>query len=143
MDPLSLTASIITVLHLAHRVSILCLNFHSSIKSARKDFDRIIEEVNSLRSVLEGFARLVSHEEQDSINLQDLEAVAAPDGPLSKCRIELEELEAELHSAKSPNSKFGIRSISWTLKEKDVNRRLDRIDRAKQALQLAIALDQT
>ena len=143
MDPISLTASVITVLGLIHKLSMTCLDFHSKVKSARRNVDHIMDELNLLRSVLEGLARIIPMKEQESTNFCDLVTIAAPYGPLWSCHTELEELEGELSTATSTDSKFGISSVSWALKEKEINRRLGRISTAKQSLQLAMTVDHT
>jgi len=137
MDPLSITASLIAVLGLAHKISILCLDLHS-FKSARQELNQILNEVESLRAILQGLARLESGQSSN------FETVNKSDGPLARCRTELENMLEDLQKLKSSfNSRFGLDTISWALNEKDLARRLDRLGRAKQDLQLALSIDQT
>ena len=56
MDPLSVTASIIAILQLTNKVITLCLDLHSRIK-VRKELGQIIDEVDSLRAILQRLAR--------------------------------------------------------------------------------------
>ncbi|KAF2175540.1 hypothetical protein K469DRAFT_679796 [Zopfia rhizophila CBS 207.26] len=141
MDPLSVTASIVTVIHLATKITTQCWDLHSEFKSARKDIDRIIDETNTVREVLERLARLVDDIDRDGDSrLSDFDVIVAPNGPFLKCHAELSSLKAELRNATSSNFKLGF---LWSLKGKDVARRLDRISRIKQDLQLALTTDQT
>lgn len=143
MDPLSVTASVIAVLGLAHKITTLCLELRS-LKSARQDLARILDEVESLRAILEGLARLApSDNEQHTPALPDFETINKPNGPLATCRVELESLQTELQKIKSSDSRFGMKMISWALNEKDLARRLDRLSRVRGTLQLSLALDQT
>lgn len=144
MDPLSVTASIITVLHLTHQIGVLCLDLRSKFKNARQEIDQILDEISSLRTVLEGLARLGTAEDQDDdSSVRKLDSITKADGPLMKCSVELQELADELKKANQSNLKSSIQALSWTFKEKDVSRRLHRIDRLKETLQLALSVDQT
>jgi hypothetical protein len=136
MDPLSITASVIAVLGLAHKISILCLDLHS-LKSARQELNRVLDEVESLRTILQGLARLESGQSSN------FKTVNKSDGPLARCQTELQNLLADLQKLKLSNSRFGLDTIVWALNEKDLARSLDRLGRAKQDLQLALSVDQT
>ncbi|KAF2868918.1 hypothetical protein BDV95DRAFT_106681 [Massariosphaeria phaeospora] len=142
MDPFSLTASVIAVLQLTHKVSALCLNLHTSI-SARKEIGRIFDEVDALRDTLQGLARLSSTQDGPATDSINLDAINNLNGPLVKCKAELESLDAELQKVKLTNTKLGFKTISWLLKEKDVACRLERLSRARQTVQLSLAVDQT
>ncbi|KAF2738331.1 hypothetical protein EJ04DRAFT_588089 [Polyplosphaeria fusca] len=140
MDALSVTASIITVVQLAKSVTVLCFDAASKLKSVRKDIHHIVEEIISLRTVLEGLNRLVSNDSNPlSANRANFETVASAIAPLARCRIELQGIESEL--GKLIKSKSG--PTSWIFKEKDIMARLDRISAVKHTLQLALVVDQT
>lgn len=146
MDPFSLTAGVIAVLQLANKVIALCLNLHSSL-NARKELDLIVDEVDSLRNILQKLARLegkvrVNDSDSDS-DPANIETTNSCRGPLSICCSELESLYKELDKAKSSGFKFGARAIAWIMKEKELEGRLKRLSRAKQTLQLSLSLDQT
>ncbi|KAF2121937.1 hypothetical protein BDV96DRAFT_134213 [Lophiotrema nucula] len=140
MDPLSVAASIITIVQVANAITIICLDASSKSNSARLNIRRILDDVNSLRTVLEGLACLVADgHEKSATDLPNLQALATKDGPLSRCKTELEELQAELQ--KAVNTKTGM--ITWIFREKEVNARLERVSRVRQSLQLALTTDQT
>lgn len=138
MDPLSVTASIIAVLGLAHKMTTLCTELHS-LKGTRQDSTRILDEVKSLRAVLERLARLAS--DPNNSSSIDFETINKPNGPVAKCLEELERLQEDLQ--KVSNSRFGVPIVSRALKEKGLECRLNRLSRAKQMLQLSLAVDQT
>ena len=48
MDPLSATASIIAVIHVSSQVFNLCQKYYTGVKDARKDIQRLRNEVISL-----------------------------------------------------------------------------------------------
>ena len=143
MDPLSVTASLITVLGLAHKITTLCLGLHS-LKESQQELSRILDEVESLRTILERLARLASSKDgQEEAILPNFAAVNEPNGPLANCRTELENLHVELKKVSSSASRFGMQKISWALNEKDITRRLEKVSKAKDTLQLFLAVDHT
>jgi hypothetical protein len=100
MDPISAAASIITLVQLTYKISSLCLDIHSSIKSARLDILRLSDETKSLRTLLEGAAGLASSDNlHESSQLSQLDELAKPDGLLAKCTTELRDLQDWLQTA--------------------------------------------
>jgi hypothetical protein len=171
MDPLSLTASLIAVLQISGSLISSLYAYHNSAKAAAKEAARIIDEVNSLRCVLEGLLRAVgggedssrdgdSGEEDDgrdtsAARLCTFRQLAAPGGELERCRADLEVLQAQL--GVSEDGRLGDvareggaarwkalkQALLWPLKEADVHRVLENLQRAKGTLGLALAADQT
>jgi hypothetical protein len=144
MEPLSAAASIMTVLQVTHKISILCLDIHHRINSAKSDIARISEEIRSLRSVLEGLAGLnLTGRDKTSLGTGKLDALASVDKVLTICTTELQDLELELQKVVKSSSQSRLKALSWMWKEQDVVRRLQNISRLKSTLQLALDLDQT
>ncbi|OCL07885.1 hypothetical protein AOQ84DRAFT_267871, partial [Glonium stellatum] len=141
MDPLSITASLIAVLQISGAVVSTCYEYRAKVKGASQDAARIVDEVNSIRDVLEKIFKLAENAEANSLPLSNFETLNKPDGPLLQCEAELILLQAKLKPA---HGWKGIRNaLVWPLKEGDVDRCLDRISRLKQTLQLALTVDQT
>jgi ankyrin repeat protein len=144
MEALGAAASIITVIHLTHQISILCWDIHSRVQNAREDIIRIIDEINALRTILEALARLTSSGSSSNTDgTSILEVVAQLDKPLKDCESELQILADDLRKATPSKGRLGLKAIVWEFKEKDVTRRLDRLCRLKSTLQFALTLDQT
>lgn len=141
MDPVGAAASIITLLQLTHKISILCLDIHARVKSAGPDIVRLTDEIKTLRSLLETLSGLASNTRHREPSR--LEAVAKAEPILAPCETELEDIEKWLRKVLKSSSQSPLGAIQWALKEKDVLRRLDNISRLKSTLQLALALDQT
>jgi hypothetical protein len=142
MDPLSITASVIAVLQLAGIIVSICYDYRSGIKNAPKDLMRIIDEVTSLRDVLERLVRLAeSADASGPSRLSTLKLLNKPDGPLIKCQAELAALKKKL--APMSGLKAIGRVLGWPLKEGDVKKTLDNIGRFKATLSLALTADQT
>lgn len=143
MEPLEAAASIITLLQLMHKVTLLCLDARSCIRNATPDLLQLINEIKALCEMLENFLDLTSQRHmQGQTRLRQLEALAKSDSLLEACSTELEELELWLQRILACNgSMFG--ALKWTLQEKDITRRLHAISRLKSTLQLGLSLDNT
>jgi hypothetical protein len=139
MDPLSLAAGLIAVIQLASKVTTTCLDLSASIR-AFKELDRVFNEVDALRDVLQKLVRL-------HVKLQNSQSASenliSSSRPISICRVELEGLLEELDKIKTSNSKITGKTISWIFKEKEIEGRLERLANAKQTLQLSLSVDQT
>jgi sulfur transfer complex TusBCD TusB component (DsrH family) len=144
MEPLGAAASIITLLDLVHKITILCLNARSRIKTAMPNLIRLINEVKSLRGVLEGFIDLSSDDKfKNATHSRHLETLADPNGILKDCLSELQEFEKWLQKTLNSSGTSSFGAIKWSLKEKDVSLRLEGIARVKSILQLGLVVDHT
>jgi hypothetical protein len=153
MDPLSVTASIIAVLQATNAVVSVCYDYSSAVKGSSWELPRVIEEVKSLRGVLETLEPLARKAESgaDPINktrLPTLKLLCEPEkGQLAECLKELKTLKEKL----APPSWSGqegskrsalIQALRWPLKEGDTKKTLENIGRFKATLNLAIAADE-
>ena len=151
MDPLSVTATIITVLQVANRVVSICYDYSCAIKNSSWELPRVTEEVKGLRNVLETLERLAREAENGDpaaeIQLPTLRLLCNPEGPLAVCLGELEALRKELDPP-NRSDQFGskrrafVKVVSWPLREKDTRRILENIGRLKAILNLALTVDQ-
>ena len=136
-------ASVIAVIQIAGTIVNICYEYRSRVRHAPRTITRLIDEMDGLRDVLKKLD-LVLEEERLS-GLMRLTAVheelTKKDGLLSQCYSDLEQLKQTLEP------KRGIRAVAqalqWPLKEKDVDKALQRIERFKTLLTLATAGDQT
>lgn len=154
MDPLSITASIISVLQATNAVISICYDYSSSLKQSNWQLPKVIEEVKGLRNVLETLEPLVKTAESTTPGpgnrLPTLKLLCSPDtrrGLLFDCLEELNLLKDKL----SPPSWAGpdgsktralVLAMGWPLKEGDTKKALDNIGRYKATLALAITADQ-
>lgn len=136
MDPFSIAASVIAVLQLSGKISSLCFDLYTSF-GARKELGQIIDEVESLRGILQKLARIPIDESSY--------AQVCADSSLSKsiadCHDELKTLESELENIRT--SRVPGLGSTWLRKEKEVARRLERLSRVKHTLQLCLTTDHT
>ena len=144
MDPVSGAASVIAVIQITTTIVAACYRYRSGAKQARKEIRLITDEVDSLRDVLKNLEALFEEEEdlQDESRLTTLSLLTKPDGPLTQCGLELERLEKKLAFPKEKLAQIG-KTLFWPLKEEDSKRILDRLERFKATLNLALTADQT
>ncbi|KAL9119964.1 MAG: hypothetical protein Q9187_003483 [Circinaria calcarea] len=154
MDPLSITASIITVLQATNVVISICYDYSSSVKQSNWQLPKVIEELKNLRNVLETLEPLARTAESTNpgpeSRLPTLKLLCSPDtgrGLLFDCLEELNILKDKL----SPPSWAGpdgskrrtlVLAIGWPLKEGETKKALDNLESYKATLALAITVDQ-
>lgn len=146
MDPLSLTASVIAVLQISGAVITALYEYRNGVKDASKDAARIIEELISLRNVLESLLRAVEREESttESSRLPTFQELLRPNGELERCRADLESISEKLDADKKVSAWKSVkRSLVWPFKEKEIEKLLENVQRAKSTLNFALSVDQT
>jgi hypothetical protein len=150
MDPLSISAGIISVLQATNAVVSVCYNYSSAVTNSSWELPRVLEEVKSLRNVLETLEPLARAENADPAaqsQLPMLKLLCEPEGTLAMCLVELEALEKKLappkwsRQAGSKRRAF-IQTLRWPLKEEDTRKTLENIERLKATLHLAMTADQ-
>lgn len=152
MDPLSISASIIAVLQATNSVVSLCYDFRAALKKAPWSLTRIIEDVKDLRGVLETLDRLVETTNDkpgaDAKKRPVFQLLCEPEtGPLASCLRELAYLERKIASSScvgktGSKGRAFIQAVSWQLKDQDAMQCLERIERCKSSLALALTADE-
>ena len=152
MDPFSLCANVITVLQATYDIISICYDFRAALKQSPWGLTRVLDNVTDLRTILERLERLASEEEdlpqKSSSRRKNLELLSAPNsGPLACCRRELDRLSKIL----SPSSLAGaqgtkrhafIRALGWRIKNQDIKVCLERLEKCKSTLSLALTADE-
>jgi hypothetical protein len=154
MDPLSITAGIITVLQVTNTIISICYDYKAALKKAPWPLTRVLDEAKGLRSVLESLEQHVVDGSMASSPFPSSKSQGAfkllfelDRGPLAACLRELTTLEGLLGPSKRA-SKLGSMgrafdlALGWTLKDSDVRLCLERIERCKSSLLLAITADE-
>lgn len=148
MDPLSLTASIVTLIDFTNEVVSLCRNYGAAVKGASWEFPKLTEELRSLRNVLESLEILSRGSgDTDPANLSraaDIKQICDDNGPIAK---ELNDLKNKFRPPTWANKDGSKRkalwqSLTWPLKEDECKKVLERVGRWKSTLLLALNADQ-
>ncbi|KAI9765534.1 MAG: hypothetical protein M1840_007360 [Geoglossum simile] len=143
MDGLSAAASVIAVINISGQVFDLCRKYYLEVKDARKDIQRLRDDVTSLQDVLTNVAELA--DAPGSAKLSILGLLNQPDGPVERCRTELEGLAAKLKPGQGNDmmKQFGMRALKWPFSSKDVDKAIEAIGRYQAIFSLALTADQT
>ena len=150
MDPLSITASIVAVLQAANFIISVCYEYKALVTGLPSVLTQTITEIRDLRRVLEDLDNIADGEQQTSSateTKQSLAIICRPsDGPVATCLQELQLLQGIIR-LKVPDESISkrrpfLQAVQWQFKEKDVKRSLERIERCKSTLALAITANQ-
>jgi hypothetical protein len=141
MDGLSAAASVVAIVQAAWEVYDKCQTYYKLVKGARKDIQRLCEEVTLLGDVLTNLSDLAG--DTASANLSSVGLLFQKDGPLQQCREILEELNAKLKPGEGENKmrQFGAKALKWPFSSKDVEGLLKVIGRHKDTFNLALTGD--
>jgi hypothetical protein len=134
-DPLSIAASIITVIQVTDQVLTCCYTYVGRVKSATADIDRAVQETSLLKGLLLNLYELA----QDEPNNERLKSLVAPAGELSLCTEALKEIETKLQPG---STKLTTKQrLLWPFESKKLEEILERIRKQKPGLLLVLATD--
>jgi hypothetical protein len=141
MDGLSAAASVIAVIQISAQVFDLCRTYYLIVKDARKDIQRLQNEISSLQDILVNVVDLANAPQ--STSLQTLNLLKRDDGPLNQCQLELKALLTKLDPGETTSKvKLTLRSLKWPLQSKEIDKVLLAIGRYKASFVLALSTDQ-
>ncbi|PSN71840.1 hypothetical protein BS50DRAFT_236580 [Corynespora cassiicola Philippines] len=152
MDPLSVTANVITVLQLANSIISICYDVRANLNKAPWSLTRVADEIKDLRNVLEQVEKASERLDQsctaDSKQLCVFKLLVEPEnGPLARCHEELAILEKKIvssygHRTSISKQRAFLQVMGWQLKESDAKACLARIDRCKSTILMALTADE-
>ncbi|KAI4932040.1 uncharacterized protein J4E92_003939 [Alternaria infectoria] len=145
MDPLSVTANVITVLQVANSIITICYEVRSALKQSPWSLTRTIDEIRDLRNVLESLEQICraldTSKESDTARFRTFQLLCESEtSPLSRCLQELLDLEKKINSGKQTPGRSTLLAkarvlaqvMGWQLKEGDA--KLMRTDDRSRAL---------
>lgn len=144
MDPLTISTSIITILHAATAIITVCYNARAALKDDSWALAAIIKGLKDIRNIFEGLDEIT----QRSNNIDGLKGFRAiSNDAVESCRQELSLLDKTIRASFCANAKGSkkramLQALHWQLKDKDARECLERIERCKSALGLALGRDQ-
>lgn len=143
MDPISITGTLIAVLQVTTTVISICYDYRQGVSSASREVLQTSSSLNSLKDVLEALLALIEKAKSDDTasKLATIELLAKDGGTLESCQQELLTLKKKLEP------EVGWRkirkSLVWPLKEVEVKKALEGLERSKSMMLLALSADQT
>lgn len=150
MDPVSIAASLVTLVGATKGVVNLIRQYSASVKGAKRDVIQLTDEINRLRSCLEFLAQSLKIQDHSiSTVTSDLKAIKElcdpESGDIAK---ELRYINEKLRLPSDANHQSArgiglLRSLTWPLKEKETKKLLETVERLKSSLELALNINQT
>lgn len=135
MDPLSVTASIISILQLTTSA----LGYVATIKEARDDRVNLAIELSNLNTLLIQLQHRVEGSHTEDSWFTAIKTLAVVDGPLDQLRVDLEKLQL-LTETTHGIQELG-RKLTWKFDKRKAETLLLRIERLKSLIELALNND--
>lgn len=134
MDPGTITAVIVTTT----QVLKLLTKYYRGVHDAKTDVERITSEIQSFQDVLQKIHKLLS-----SSNETVLPAMSSQVTAIEESLSSLERLKDKLDPShkKRAMRRMGLRALWWPLTKQEVNEHIDHLEKWKETLNLAIAVD--
>lgn len=131
-DPLSTTASIISVIQLTSEV----VKYISGVSGAIKERKRLRDEIRACELILFELQDDVEDPEEEKTWSETIKALEGSDAPLGRLQNVLSVVKAKLEPKKGLEK--ALTSLKWPFKEKEVNKIIFTIEREKALLLIAL-----
>ena len=131
MDPLSIAASITTLLQLTGTI----IQYLNSVKGAPEDRQRLLLELCNVSSILYILEDQASLAQQGDAWSSTLLSINGPNGPIKQFKTALERLEKKLRPV--DGLRHIVKIIAWPFQKEEITEILDVIERQKTLFNLA------
>lgn len=135
MDPLSATASVIAVLQLSSRV----VGYLTDVKDASKERAKCAIEASNLHSLLLNLRFRLEEGNANTPWYTAVQALAVENGPLDQFKQALELLQTKMTD--EGRVKNVREALLWKFKKEEVASILDRMERLKSTVEIALQMD--
>jgi hypothetical protein len=135
MDPLSATASIIAILQLSSKV----VAYLTEVRDASKERKKCAVETSTLHSLLLNLRFRLEEGSADRLWYTAVRALAVENGPLDQFKQALETLQTTITDG--GRLKKASDALVWKFKKKEVASILNRIERLKTLVEIALQMD--
>ena len=154
MEPLSIVTGVITIIQAVNKTLSICLNLRAALKESPTGLTCIIEEIRSLRNIFEALQLALD----DTPNLQNNAGGSAAyeriwdsiRDVVVQCQVLLEDLNQQLGGTPVPatlrpetTTSRVVATLRWQLKESQVRRFLEQLERCKSRLTLSLSAHQS
>jgi len=141
---LGLVSSIIAVLDLATTVGKQVYKYGNAVKNAKEDINLIVGNLNELVEVLSKLKCIAEQAEKGGKSLKNWPTLASliqVDGPLTKCKADIGDLQAQLLPVDGWVKQKLERGL-WPKKRKQVQKTIKRIEKRKDKFMRYLSIDQ-
>lgn len=135
MEPFGAAVSVLTVIQMTHKAVFSLYESYRTIRDADDDRLHIIRDVRDLERVLNRTLDIVSDQRAPADPRRDhvaklLDYLESKDSPVIACQEEIEAIQTILEKHKG--------KLSWTIRKKEVQERLQNVERYKGRLTAAM-----
>jgi hypothetical protein len=131
-------ASVIAVIQITQQVVTLCTKYYSGVKNAKRDRERLCDEVLTLAGVLEKVRESVADRKAGRSSVLD-------GGHIQKCLSELEAirdtLDPRLNAGRGLMKRLKLRSVVWPFTGKELEDQISKLQARKLTFSLALTAD--
>ena len=139
-EGLGVASSIIAIIQISDSVISLYRLFIGKVRGADKEIFQMINTITALKGILE-FLQSFVNDDETKFRLPLLHSLSHPDGPLEMCRTALADIESRLRPKRD---RAGVlKAITWPWKWKEIEPVLERIEKQKTLMLLALQGDTT
>lgn len=133
---LGTAASVIAVLELAGKLTVLSYTYIGGVKKAPESIQKLVDELQSLSDALENLQTCTDSNPESPA----LKKLSGPDGRLQQCARDLEALLLKL-AIKPGGFRAKIGRLAWPLKEKEVIECIMQLERHKSHFILTVTVE--
>jgi hypothetical protein len=132
-------ASIFAVIQISDRIISLCGEYTLAVKNARRDVERLTNEVRAFLDVLKKVEKIAK-----GLDASKLLASEPVSGAIKECSSELNNLIIRLDpgTGRKVMKRVGFRALKWPFTSKDLNEIIESIERYKGIINMALHVDQ-
>lgn len=135
MDPIGALASIITILQLSQKV----IGYLNDVKDASKDGAKCAIEASNLYTLLRDLRCRLEEGRGDTPWHTAVRALGVENGPFDQFKQTLESLQSKM--AKRGVLKQAGKALMWKFTKEDINNLLNRMERLKSLIEIALQMD--
>ncbi|WZH40870.1 LOW QUALITY PROTEIN: NACHT domain-containing protein [Fusarium acuminatum] len=138
-EPLGVASSVIAVVDLSAKVFSLCLQYSREVKNAKDDVERLRKEVTAFQDTTEKLKALLEGTRGRELKTSQQLISAIEDGHSA-----LGKLEQRLRpsTGRKTISRFGMRALKWPFESKDFEGTIEKLERCRGNISLALNIDQ-
>lgn len=135
MDP----GTIVAITTASAQVLALITKYYLDVKNAKRDIERLHDEVAAFHHVFERVQKLA-----EGSNASQLPEIHSHLDTLKRCKADIQELKAKLGPGKRGKAmnQFGLRAVKWPLIKKDVEGYIEVFARHRKTIDSAFNLDE-
>ncbi|KAH7200625.1 hypothetical protein BKA60DRAFT_469988 [Fusarium oxysporum] len=140
VEALGVASSVIAVVDLSAKVFSLCLQYSREVKNAKDDIKSLYKEVAAFQDTTEKLKALLEGPRGKELKASQQLVSAIEDGHSTLGKVEQ---RLRPSTGRKAMSRFGMRALKWPFESKDVEGTIEKLERCRGNISLALNVDQT